>query len=77
MLFLGFAGASRLLARQNVLLRSSERRFRSLVQNSTDVNMVVDDSGRIAYESDTVERVLGFTAEGRIGQPAFAIGLHR
>ena len=71
-LFLGFAGASKLLSRQNVLLRSSERRFRSLVQNSADVSMVVDGNGRIAYESDTVERVLGYPSSERIGQPAFA-----
>ncbi len=71
-LFMGFAGSSRLLARQNVLLRSSERRFRSLVQNSTDVSMVVDHGGRIAYESETVERVLGYPSTERLGQPAFA-----
>ena len=71
-LFLGFAGSSRLLARQNVLLRSSERRFRSLVQNSADVSMVVNRNGRIAYESETVERVLGYPSSDRLGQPAFA-----
>jgi diguanylate cyclase (GGDEF)-like protein/PAS domain S-box-containing protein len=71
-LFLGFAGASKMLSRQNQLLRSSERRFRSLVHNSADVSMVVDGSGRIAYESDTVERVLGYPSSERVGQPAFA-----
>ncbi|HEY7023336.1 MAG TPA: bifunctional diguanylate cyclase/phosphodiesterase [Candidatus Limnocylindrales bacterium] len=71
-LFLGFAGASRLLSRQNQLLTTSERRFRSLVQNSTDVNMVVSRDGRIAYESTAVERVLGYPASGRVGQEAFA-----
>ena len=74
-LFLGFAAASKLLSRQNIQLRSSERRFRSLVHNSADVSMVVDGNGRIAYESDTVERVLGYPASERVGQPAFA-GVH-
>jgi len=71
-LFLGFAGASRLLSRQNQMLTTSERRFRSLVQNSTDVNMVVSREGKIAYESTAVERVLGYSAAGRIGHEAFA-----
>ncbi len=34
--------------------------------------MVVDRNGRIAYESDTVERVLGYASAERVGQPAFA-----
>jgi diguanylate cyclase (GGDEF)-like protein/PAS domain S-box-containing protein len=71
-LFLGFAGASRLLSRQNQLLTTSERRFRSLVQNSTDVNMVVSRDGKIAYESTAVERVLGYPPAGRIGRDALA-----
>jgi diguanylate cyclase (GGDEF)-like protein/PAS domain S-box-containing protein len=71
-LFLGFAGASRMLARQNRLLRTSERRFRSLAENSTDVNMVVNSAGTVTFESSAVERVLGFGPETSIGQPAFA-----
>jgi diguanylate cyclase (GGDEF)-like protein/PAS domain S-box-containing protein len=70
-LFLGFAGSSRLLARRNALLRSSDSRFRSLAQNSTDVNMVVDGEGAIRFESSAVERVLGYPADSRVGQPAF------
>jgi len=71
-LLVGFAGTSRLLARQNELLRSSDRRFRSLAQNSTDVNMVVSQDGFIKFESSAVERVLGRSAETRVGSPAFA-----
>src|SRR4051812_3588587 len=71
-LFLGFAGASRLLSRQNNLLRQSDRRFRSLAQNSTDVNMVVDAAGTITFESSASERVLGHAADARVGQLAFA-----
>ena len=51
LLFLAFSGASRLLARQNRDLRRSEERFRSLVQNSIDVQVIADATGRIAYES--------------------------
>ncbi len=73
LLFAAFSGASRLLASQNRQLRRSEQRFRSLVQNSADVDMVLRADGRIAYESPAVERVLGYRAEDRTGQPAFDI----
>jgi len=71
-LFLGFAGASKLLGRQNRLLRGSERRLRSLAQNSTDVNMVVDREQTITFESSAVEHVLGHASDSRVGEPAFA-----
>jgi PAS domain-containing protein len=41
-------------------LRHSQERFRSLVQNSADVSMIIDASGTIEYESSAVERVLGY-----------------
>jgi diguanylate cyclase (GGDEF)-like protein/PAS domain S-box-containing protein len=70
LLFLAFSGASRLLARQNRQLRRSEERFRSLVRNSSDVQLITDAEGRITYESAAVERVLGYRAEDRIGRNA-------
>jgi diguanylate cyclase (GGDEF)-like protein/PAS domain S-box-containing protein len=73
LLFAAFSGASRLLTRQNRQLRRSEERFRSLVQNSVDVNMVVRADGTIAYESSAAERVLGVQVDERLGQPAFQI----
>jgi diguanylate cyclase (GGDEF)-like protein/PAS domain S-box-containing protein len=83
-LFAAFSSASRVLARQNRQLveqaateaalhddlRRSEERFRSLVHNSADVNMILAANGVIDYESSAVERVLGFTAEERIGRSA-------
>jgi diguanylate cyclase (GGDEF)-like protein/PAS domain S-box-containing protein len=73
LLFAAFSGASRLLTRQNHQLRRSEERFRSLIQNSVDVNMVVRADGTIAYESSAAERVLGLRPDERVGQPAFQI----
>ena len=70
LLFAAFSGASRLLARQNHQLRRSEERFRSLVRNSIDVQLITDAEGRITYESTAVERVLGYRAEDRIGRNA-------
>jgi PAS domain S-box-containing protein len=38
---------------------TSERRFRSLVQNSSDLVVVVGEANRILYASDSAERILG------------------
>jgi diguanylate cyclase (GGDEF)-like protein/PAS domain S-box-containing protein len=73
LLFGAFSGTSKLLSNQNRQLRTSEERFRSLVRNSVDVNMIVGADGMIAYESPAAERVLGLRAEERLGQPAFGI----
>jgi diguanylate cyclase (GGDEF)-like protein/PAS domain S-box-containing protein len=47
---------------EDLLRRQSEARFSSLVQNSTDVVMVVDADSTIRYMSPSVERVLGYSA---------------
>jgi diguanylate cyclase (GGDEF)-like protein/PAS domain S-box-containing protein len=73
LLFAAFSGASRLLTRQNRQLRSSEERFRSLVQNSVDVNMVVRADGTIAYESAAAERVLGVGPDERLNDSALEV----
>jgi diguanylate cyclase (GGDEF)-like protein/PAS domain S-box-containing protein len=41
-------------------LRRSEERFRSLVQNSSDVTTVIDSDTTIKYVTPSVERVLGY-----------------
>ena len=84
LIYVAFAGSSRLLTRQNQQLREqavteqllatdlrrSEERFRSLVRNSVDVNVILARDGTIAYESPAVERVLGYRAEDRVGRLA-------
>ena len=49
------------LTTEDLLIRQSEARFSSLVQNSSDVVMVVDADSTIRYMSPSVERVLGYT----------------
>lgn len=52
-------------------LRSSEERFRSLVQNSTDIVTVLEADGTIRYESPSLERLLGHDPEELKGKNAF------
>ncbi|MFA5550294.1 MAG: HD domain-containing phosphohydrolase [Trueperaceae bacterium] len=42
-------------------LKASEARFRSLVQNSSDIINVVDKDGKTVFQTDSVSRVLGWT----------------
>ncbi len=48
-------------------LRDSERRFRALIEHSSDILTVLDAGGRILYESPSVERLLGHTAGNLMG----------
>jgi PAS domain S-box-containing protein len=57
--------------KQTEQLRRSEERFRSLVQNSSDVITVIDADGTIIYDSPAVERVLGYKPDERVGTNAF------
>jgi len=43
--------------------RQSEARFRSLVAHSSDLITVLDAGGVVTYQSPSVERVLGYSAE--------------
>ncbi len=52
-------------------LRQSEEHFRALVENTADVVTVVSAGGMVRYESPSVERVLGFAREERIGRSLF------
>ncbi len=60
-------------ARVEQALRESEARFRSLVQNSSDVITVLGADGTIIYESASIERILGYTAAELTGKNAFAL----
>ena len=53
--------------RRSLLQR--EALFRALVENSYDAISLVDENSRIIYDSRSVERVIGFTPEERLGRP--------
>jgi diguanylate cyclase (GGDEF)-like protein/PAS domain S-box-containing protein len=48
-------------------LRVSERRFRAVVQNASDVVTIADADGTITYTSPSVRKVLGYAPEELIG----------
>jgi|GEM_PF-408396 len=52
-------------------LSQSERRFRSLVQNSSDVIWILDENGTILYSSSSVDRIMGYSIENVMYTNAF------
>ena len=48
--------------------RRSEARFRSLVAHSSDLITVLDGEGIVTYQSPSIERVLGYSADEIVGR---------
>jgi PAS domain S-box-containing protein len=48
-------------------LAASERRFRSLVQNSSDLVTILAPDGTITYASDSAERIVGYSPAELVG----------
>jgi two-component system cell cycle sensor histidine kinase/response regulator CckA len=53
-------------------LAASERRFRSLVQNSSDLVTILSPDGTILYASDSAERIAGHTPASLVGTSLFS-----
>ena len=49
------------------ILRASEERFRSLIENASDVITILDGNGIVRYASPAIERVLGYAPERLVG----------
>jgi len=52
-------------------LRRSEVYYRSLIENSTEIIVVLNGNGTILYDSPSLTRTLGYCPEDRIGQSIF------
>src|ERR671911_195072 len=52
-------------------IKESEERFRSLVQNTSDIITILEADGTVRYISPAVERVTGYKPEEQIGTDAF------
>jgi diguanylate cyclase (GGDEF)-like protein/PAS domain S-box-containing protein len=61
------AGTKLVAATEELHMRRGERRFRTLVQNSTDVIAVIRPDAGIQYLTPSVERIFGYEAQGLIG----------
>jgi PAS domain-containing protein len=49
----------------------SGRRYRSLVQNTSDIITLIDADGTVHYESSALEQVMGYRPEDQLGTRAF------
>lgn len=72
--FLGYVGScldvtERMHAEQ--ALRRKEEFFRQLVEHAPDIIRVLDLEGRVIYDSPSVQRILGYAPEERIGSNCF------
>jgi PAS domain S-box-containing protein len=54
------------------VVKESEERFRSLVQNTSDIITILEADGTVRYISPAVERVTGHKPKEQIGTNAFA-----
>ena len=69
LLFRRFTWVQRVGERKAALDRAqSEARFRTLVQNASDVITVIDAKGAILYQSPSLQRVLGFSPDELLGR---------
>ena len=53
--------------------QQADDRFRALVQHASDIITVLAADGTIRYQSPSIQRVLGYTAEDRRGASAFGL----
>ncbi len=54
-------------------LRQNEQRFRALIENATDIIIILDNQFRFCYLSPSVKRILGYLPEELINQSFWTI----
>lgn len=57
----------RRLSNQNESIRESEIKFRSIIQNTSDIISIIDEQGKFKYLSPAIQKVLGYTTEELLG----------
>src|SRR5690606_10516810 len=57
--------------RMEEALQRSEEHFRLLIERSSDIASILGPDGTMKYQSPSIERVLGYTAEEMIGKSTF------
>ncbi|MDX2232004.1 MAG: PAS domain S-box protein [Leptolyngbyaceae cyanobacterium bins.349] len=53
---------------EKIALQESDRGFRSLIENATDIIVILDENGIFRYCSPSAERVLGYTLKDVVGR---------
>jgi two-component system cell cycle sensor histidine kinase/response regulator CckA len=54
-------------------LRRNEKRFRELIENSSDAISLIDERGRVLFSSHAVSPILGYDVEERLGRDVFEL----
>ncbi len=57
--------------RAEAAVRASEKRFRALIENSSDGIVLLSAEGTVLYDSPAVTRILGYAPDERIGRTVF------
>ena len=61
------------LRKSRQAFQDSELRFRSLVQNSSDIITLLERDGTVRYQSPSIERILGYKPEELLGKSVFEL----
>ena len=57
------------IRREALAVRASERRYRSLIQNSSDLVLICSEEGIITYQSPSAGTIWGYSEDRLINQP--------
>ena len=51
-------------------IQDSEKKFRSMIENSAEAITLIGNNGKVIYESPSVLKLTGYTPEERMGKSA-------